>query len=204
MIRLVRDPDPMIRAEAYRALGKVGRKEDSTVLMQAMTLDRDDNCKVAAIEALGSLKEVDPRTEPYLVRRLDGDGEEDPRIRYAALKSLRRISAKDLGSKPGPWRGYILAKYGEKIDPAPVAVADASTLDRSASPASLFPTARPPGATGKPTDPWDRTVTSDPAEEDAPYLTARPNAPNQTNPGQTPLPTPPTPQRGVISKIFGY
>ena len=124
-----------------------------------MTLDRDDHCKVAAIEALGSLKEVDPRTEPYLVRRLDAEAEQDPRIRYASLKSLRKISGKDFGSKPEPWRGYVLAKYGEKIDAAPAtAIADASTLDRSASPASLLPSARPPGAPGNPTDPWDRTA----------------------------------------------
>lgn len=205
MVRLIRDPDPMIRAEAYRALGKVGRKEDSTALMQAMTLDRDDHCKVAAIEALGMLKEVDPRTEAYLVRTLDSSVE-DPRIRYASLNSLRKISRKDFGAKPEPWRAYVLAKYGEKIEPAPVAVAGAgaaATLDRSATAASLPPSARPLAPPGKPTDPWNRT-SDNPVEDDAPYLTSRPNTPVQTNPGQTPLPTPPITQRSILSRMFGY
>src|SRR5438094_493355 len=101
---------PRRAATARRALGLRRRRRP----------DRDDHCKVAAIEAIGSLKEVDPRTEPYLVRRLDGNAEADPRIRYAALNALRKIGKKDLGSKPEAWRAYVLAKYNEKIDPAPV------------------------------------------------------------------------------------
>ncbi len=157
MVKLVRDPDPMIRAEAYRALGKVGRKEDSTVLMQAMTLDRDDHCKVAAIEALGMLKEVDPRTEAYLVRTLDSSVE-DPRIRYASLNSLRKISRKDFGAKPEPWRAYVLAKYGEKIEPPapPVAVAadrdPRSFRDGRLAPA-VGPPPRPVGQADRPVEP---------------------------------------------------
>ncbi len=127
------------------------------MLMQAMTLDRDDHCKVAAIEALGSLKNVDKRTEGYLVRALDN---EDPRIRYAALRSLRKISGKDLGSKPEPWRAYVLAKYGEKIEPPTTAIAAAGSLDRAASPASMFPSVRPPGPAPS-GDVWSRATEID-------------------------------------------
>jgi hypothetical protein len=199
MIRLCRDPDPLIRSEAYCALGKVGKTEDSTLLMQAMTLDQDDHCKAAAIEALGSLKKVDPRTESYLVRSLDSD---DPRIRFAALRSLRKISGKDLGSKQEPWRAYVLAKYGEKIEPPNTAIADAGSRDPAASPASLFPSVRPPGSTPG-GDVWSRSSETD--DFGAPYLATRAATNTPQAPGQTPLPAPPTTgPKGVFSKIFGY
>jgi hypothetical protein len=196
MVRLVRDADPLIRAEAYRALGKVGRREDATVLMQAMTLDLDDHCKSAAIEALGSLKDPDPRTEGYLVRALDND---DPRIRFAALRSIRKISGKDLGAKPEPWRAYVLAKHGEKIEPPPIA--DAAPVDRAASMASLPGSARPPSSDADPMAPW---VRGEQSVDDAPYLPGKlADTPPQA-PGQKSLPAPPTGQRGFVSKIFGY
>lgn len=197
MVRLVRDPDPLIRAEAYRALGKVGRAEDATVLMQAMTLDLDDHCKAAAVEALGSIKQPDPRTEGYLVRALDND---DPRIRFAALKSIRKLSGKDLGAKPEPWRAYILAKHGEKIDPPPIAGSSAP-VDRAAAMASLAGPAQPPSGDADPMAPW---VRGEQSADDAPYLPGRlADVPAQA-PGQKPLPQAPTGQRGIVSKIFGY
>lgn len=195
MIRLVRDPDPLIRSEAYRALGKVGRREDATVLMQAMTLDRDDHCKAAAIEALGSLKDFDPRTESYLVRHLDDD---DPRVRYESLKSLRKLSRKDLGARPEPWRDYILAKYGEKIEPP----RPDAPLDRAMAAASMPPTGGPgtpsPSPATDPTGAWNRGPAA--GNEDAPYL----NNPAPANPGQTPLPSPPSVPRSILSRMFGY
>jgi hypothetical protein len=167
--------------------------------MQAMTLDLDDHCKAAAVEALGSLKPIDPRTEGYLVRSLDSD---DPRIRYASLNSLRKISGKDLGAKPEPWRAYVLAKHGEKIEPPPVA--DVAPVDPSASMASLPPSARPASPGANPSGVWSRD--SNPIDVDnPPYLPGQLAGPTQQAPGQTPLPTPPsTGPRGIVSKIFGY
>ncbi len=201
MARLVRDPDPLIRAEAYRALGKVGRREDSTVLMQAMTLDNDDHCKAAAIEALGSIKDVDPRTEGYLTRSLVSD---DPRIRYASLKSLRKISGKDLGAKPGPWRAYVLAKHGEKIEPPADDEPGRAPLDRAAEMASLSASAPPASAPTDPSGVWNRNSEAGP--DDAPYLGANTAPMPKANPGQTPLPAPPpaAPPQGILSKMFGY
>jgi hypothetical protein len=204
MVRLSGDPDPLIRAEAYRSLGKVGRREDATVLMRAMTLDLDEHCKAAAAEALGSLRDVDPRTEPYLVRALEND---DPRIRFAALQSLRKLSKKDLGAKPEPWRDYVLAKYGEKIEPTTVADANGQPArDPAAAPASMSPASPRLGPQSPPGAAWNRTSTT-PEEADAPYLNAMtgtaPTPPS--NPGQAPLPAPPPAgPRGIINKIFGY
>jgi hypothetical protein len=107
MIRLVRDPDVLIRAEAIRALGRVGSPEDATVLMQAMKLDADADCKVAAIDSLGLLKAADPRTEAYLVEAMEDD---DPGIRLAAYGSIKKLTGKDLGPKPGPWRELVVGR----------------------------------------------------------------------------------------------
>lgn len=129
--RLVRDPDALIRVEACRALGKVGRPEDATVLMQAMTLDTNPDGQVAAIEALGLLRSTDPRTPSYLVQAMDSD---DPAIRLAALQSLRKITGKDLGVRPGPWREMVVGR-----SPAPAKgtqVAGPATRDPATSPAS--------------------------------------------------------------------
>jgi hypothetical protein len=115
LIRLVRDPDPQLKTEAIRALGKVGRPEDATVLMQIMTLDNDPDCKVAAIEGLGLLKIADPRTEGYLVQAMD---DESPAIRLAALESLRKISGQDFGVQSEPWRKYVLSKRNAPLPPS--------------------------------------------------------------------------------------
>jgi hypothetical protein len=218
MIRLCRDSDPLIRAEAYRALGKVGKPEDATVLMQAMALDIDESCKFAAIEALGLMKKVDPRTEAYLVRAIDGNAVPDPRIRYAALQSLRKISGKDLGAKPEPWRAYVLARTGEKIEPAPAMIAGANpnsgTLDPSASMASMPPTAMPAGVQAPPPGvaggTWNRSISEDAVGADMPYLNNGTASIPPPAPGQKPLPTPPDASpatggaRSVISKVLGY
>jgi HEAT repeat protein len=134
MIRLVRDSEVLIRTEACRSLGKLGRPEDSTILMQMMKLDDNPDCKIAAIEALGALKSVDPRTPEYLV--LEMERSDDPAIRLACLQSLRKITGKDLGVKADAWRDG-LAKGGSDRGrtQAPV-MAKGATLDPAATPAS--------------------------------------------------------------------
>jgi HEAT repeat protein len=129
LIRLLRDPDPQLKSEAIRALGKVGKPEDATVLMQIMTLDNDPDCKVAAIEGLGLLKIPDIRTEGYLVQAMDDD---NPGIRLAALDSLRKITGQDLGVHPEPWRKYVMAKNTPAAKP-PVATVDPSSRRAAAT-----------------------------------------------------------------------
>ena len=61
----------LVRAEACRALGKVGRPEDATILARVMTVDTLGDCRVAAIEGLGELKSHDQRIIA-VPRRRDG------------------------------------------------------------------------------------------------------------------------------------
>jgi hypothetical protein len=102
ILRGVNDTDnAVIRVEACRALGKVGLPEDATTLARIMMVDKLEDCRVAAIEAIGSLKSPEPRIYQILI---DGMDHEDPAIRYQCLQSLRKITGKDFGVDPEVWR----------------------------------------------------------------------------------------------------
>jgi len=91
----------VIRVEACRALGKVGLAEDATILARIMTIDKLEDCRIAAIEGLGLLKAHDARIYQIL---LDGMDHDDPAIRLECLRTLRSITGKDLGVDPAAWR----------------------------------------------------------------------------------------------------
>ena len=101
LIKMVEDPEAIIRAEACRALGKVGGPEDAPLLIRIMTVDSLADCRVAAIEGLAELKTDDPRIQQQLV---EGMEHADPAIRLASLQAIRKVTGKDLGIEAGPWR----------------------------------------------------------------------------------------------------
>ena len=101
LVKAVSSPEAVIKIEACRALGKVGRPEDATVLAQVMTLDNLEDARIAAIEGLAELKTKDPRIYQMLV---DGMEHEDPAIRLASLNALRKLTGKDQGTDPADWR----------------------------------------------------------------------------------------------------
>jgi hypothetical protein len=105
--------------EGCRALGKVGTPEDATILARIMTVDTLEDCRIAAIEGLGSLKAQDPRITQVL---LDGMEHDDPAIRLECLSSLRKITRKDYGTEPAAWR--------RELQPAVPGTADVSDRKR--------------------------------------------------------------------------
>jgi HEAT repeats len=109
VVRAVNDPEPVIRVEGCRALGKVGRPQDATTLARIMTVDTLEDCRIAAIEGLGSLKAQDPRIFQILV---DGMDHEDPAIRLECLNSLRKITGKDYGVDPVVWKKELAPILG--------------------------------------------------------------------------------------------
>ncbi len=112
----VDDEDPLIRAEACRALGKVGSAaDDCTLLARVMAADTQADCRVAAIEALGTLKAGDPRIRILLV---DGMEHADPAIRLASYEAIRSITGTDLGPDAKSWRSTLTA-----VAPTPEATA---------------------------------------------------------------------------------
>ncbi len=98
------DEDPLVRAEACRSLGRVGRSEDATILTRVMTVDTAGECRVAAVESLGDLKSPDPRITEFLVTGMEQD---DPAIRVASLNALRAVTGKDLGVDAIAWKKYV-------------------------------------------------------------------------------------------------
>ena len=118
LVKAVSSPDPVIKIEACRALGKVGRPEDATILAQVMTLDNLEDARIAAIEGLAELKTSDPRIYKML---LDGMDHDDPAIRLASLNALRKLTGKDHGTDPAVWSRElkpILAQLGESSAPS--------------------------------------------------------------------------------------
>ena len=105
IIKAANDVDnAVIRVEACRALGKVGQPEDATLLARIMTVDKLEDCRIAAIEGLGFLKANDARIYRIL---LDGLEHDDPAIRFECLRSLRAITGKDLGVDAAAWRSGL-------------------------------------------------------------------------------------------------
>jgi hypothetical protein len=104
LIKATDDPDALIRSEACRALGKVGTQADVAVLSRVMTLDRQSDCRIAAIDGLGELNTSDLRTQSLLVENMD---HLDPAVRLASLRALRKLTGKDLGIETGAWRAYV-------------------------------------------------------------------------------------------------
>jgi HEAT repeat protein len=94
--RAANDPEGVIRVEACRALGKVGSSEDATILARIMTVDNLEDCRIAAIDGIGSLKAKDSRIYQIL---LDGMDHDDPAFRLACYRSLQAITGKDLGNQ---------------------------------------------------------------------------------------------------------
>ncbi len=104
ILEATEDDDPLVRAEACRAVGRVGQTEDATILARVMAVDTSGECRIAAIESLGELKAKDRRINEFLVAGMEHD---DPAIRVACLHALRSITGKDLGVEAEAWKKYI-------------------------------------------------------------------------------------------------
>jgi HEAT repeat protein len=116
LIKAVGDPEGLVRAEACRALGRVGRPEDATILARVMMVDTLEDCRIAAVEGLGTLKANDPRIMQVLVAGMEHD---DPAMRLASLKALRGITGMDRGVDAAAWRDSVLPQTAAKPDPKP-------------------------------------------------------------------------------------
>jgi HEAT repeat protein len=108
------DEDPIVRTEACRALGKVGTAEDGTILARVMATDISRDCRVAAIEAMGELEQVDPRIALTLV---EGMRNPDPSIRASSYEALKSITGEDLGFEVDQWEQLARSRLDESTPP---------------------------------------------------------------------------------------
>jgi HEAT repeat protein len=123
--------EPILKVEAYRALGKVGTAEDAMMLVRIMNTDPLEDSRIAALEGIGALKTQDPRIFHVLI---EGMQHEDPAIRLESYRALKKITGKDLGPKAEDWRRE-LELHPPKMDQPPVA----SSTPKTDQPASLIP-----------------------------------------------------------------
>jgi HEAT repeat protein len=123
--RVANDPssEPVLKVEAYRALGKVGTTEDATMLARVMNTAPLEDCRIAAIEGIAALKTQDPRIFHVLI---EGMEHEDPAIRLQSYRALKQITGKDLGSRPEAWRRELEPQVAKSEKPAADAPADAA------------------------------------------------------------------------------
>jgi HEAT repeats len=141
LVKAVNSPEAVIKIESCRALGKVGRPDDSTILAQVMTLDNLEDARIAAIEGLAEIKTKDPRIYQLLVENMDHD---DPAIRLASLNALRKLTGKDHGTSPADWRRELKPIFdtaGATASPAP---GDAAIKSKSATAAASATATRTP------------------------------------------------------------
>lgn len=87
------NPDPRVRLESVRALGKLGG-EDAEMLLLGMLNDQDPEVRAAACRSVGVLK-VEKALKP-LLQLLEEDQDED--VRVGALQALGQIG--DPGAVP--------------------------------------------------------------------------------------------------------
>jgi len=137
LIAAVSDPEGLVRVQACRALGKVGKPEDVTVLARIMAVDTLEDCRIAAIDGLGELRSKDTRIMQMLVSGME---HEDPAIRLASLKALRNITNLDRGVDVAAWRDAVLPK-------SPAAPTNAAAAAVATGPPGA---AVPPDAAGPP------------------------------------------------------
>lgn len=112
LVSLLEDPEPIIRAEAARSLGKVGRPDDALLLTRLMTTDSHADCQLAAIEGLGEMRSPDPRV--YLVLA-EGMENQDPAVRLAALRALRSSTGEDLGVDANAWSEFARTRVASVL-----------------------------------------------------------------------------------------
>ncbi|QDV37228.1 HEAT repeat domain-containing protein [Tautonia plasticadhaerens] len=106
--------DPIVRAQACRSLGRIGTAEDGTILARVMATDVSRDCRVAAIEAMGTLEQVDPRIGLSLV---EGMCNPDPAIRAASYQALKEVTGEDLGFEVDQWDQLARSRLGEAAPP---------------------------------------------------------------------------------------
>ncbi len=144
IVKAVSSSEAVIKIEACRALGKVGRSEDATVLAQVMTLDNLEDARIAAIEGLAELKTSDPRIYRMLVDAME---HEDPAIRLASLSALRKLTRTDQGTEIAAWRRHLKPMLEAGASPAPASDPTAKTNAATGSPPAAAASSGSPAST---------------------------------------------------------
>lgn len=140
LLKAMDDEDDEVRAEAARALGKVGQPDDAVLLSRMMAIDTTHNGRVAAAEGLANLKPKDPRIMISLSENLNND---DPAMRLAAYRALKQITGVDPGPNTNAWHDYLAKNFPGYVDDTALADAKPNTAKPATDP-GVQPAGLPP------------------------------------------------------------
>lgn len=99
------DGSPVVRAEAARALGKIGEHDDEVILSRIAVADTQQECRIAAIDGIGTLKSSNPAVLTTLLDLMSPKS--DAALRFAAHQAIVKSVGKDLGVELEPWQKEI-------------------------------------------------------------------------------------------------
>lgn len=108
----LRDADQDVRIACCDAWASRGGNEANRVLCELLTGDTDNDVRLAAARALGTLK--DPQAVPALALALD---DANPAIQFRVMQSLKAITGKDFKTVQ-EWREYIHGDQKQKESPS--------------------------------------------------------------------------------------
>jgi len=113
---IVRDDNPFVRMSALEALGKTysgSRADLVSLLINQMKVDPDRDIRITAVRILGNVAPQEPLVVSELGNLLH---DRVPAVRYAAMRSLQKITKKDYGTDVNRWLQYIRYTNGEVPD----------------------------------------------------------------------------------------
>jgi hypothetical protein len=97
----VADPDPRVRAAACDAWARRGGPDAVRLLTARFDGDAELAVRLRALHALGSIR--DEAAIAVLARALD---DPDPAVQVRAMRSLRQLAGRDLGSDLSTWKAW--------------------------------------------------------------------------------------------------
>ena len=131
LLKACDDEHPIIRAAACRALGKIGDPEDVPVLARVMAADTDSDCRIAAIEGLGSMRTAEARVLETLA---DGMENPDPAVRLTSYIALQKLTNKDMGPDSAGWKNLIAERVGTRTNDPIIEKVSANAVSQPTAP----------------------------------------------------------------------
>lgn len=124
MKEILKDQDPFVRLSALEAVGESfngSQKELVAIMIEHLKTDRDKDVRLAAARLLGpigqtQLKGGNELTQNIVAALGEALYDKVPAIRYEAMQSLAKTTAKDYGKDINRWIQYVQYTKGETAE----------------------------------------------------------------------------------------
>ena len=125
VLRMIEDPDSLVRSEAMLALAKLRRPESREPILAKGSRDPDPLVRANAAVAVGAMGREAASSTPALIEMLRDDV---AKVVESAWRALNRIHGKDLDRSYGTWREwyedelrhhYYCEEHKDQVQPTP-------------------------------------------------------------------------------------